>query len=164
MNNISHIGTSIITTSSSLTLRQSPQKREQPDAPRNPWRAIAKGMRGHCPACGDGKMFRAYLKVSDICPACGEELFHQRADDAPPYVTIFIVGHVVGSLMLLAEEFWPDAPIWLHAMIWPTLALILSLWLLPIVKGGFIAYQWALRMHGFEGAASQASGSSAPWA
>jgi uncharacterized protein (DUF983 family) len=51
--------------------------------------------------------------------------------------------------MLLVEEFWPDAPIWLHAMVWPTLALILSLW--PVLKGGFIAYQWALRMHGFEG-------------
>jgi uncharacterized protein (DUF983 family) len=94
-------------------------------------------------------MFRAYLKVNDVCPQCGEELFHQRADDAPPYLTILVVGHVVGSLMLLAEEFWPDAPIWLHAMIWPTLALILSLWLLPMMKGGLIAYQWALRMHGF---------------
>jgi uncharacterized protein (DUF983 family) len=121
-------------------------------APRNAWQAIGKGLRGTCPACGKGRMFRAYLKVNHVCPHCGEEFFHHRADDAPPYLTILIVGHIVGSLMLLAEEFWPDAPIWLHAMIWPTLALILSLWLLPITKGGFIAYQWAMRMHGFEGA------------
>ncbi|HUZ90482.1 MAG TPA: DUF983 domain-containing protein [Methylocella sp.] len=120
--------------------------------PRNAWQAIGKGLRGCCPACGGaGTMFRAYLKVNDVCPSCGEELFHQRADDAPPYVTIVVVGHIVGTLMLLTEEFWPDAPIWLHAMIWPTLALILSLWLLPVFKGGLIAYQWALRMHGFDG-------------
>jgi uncharacterized protein (DUF983 family) len=120
-------------------------------APRNAWQALGKGVRGHCPACGAGKMFRAYLKVNDTCPNCGEELFHQRADDAPPYVTIVVVGHIIGTLMLLAEEFCPDAPIWLHAMVWPTLALILSLWLLPVFKGGLIAYQWALRMHGFGG-------------
>ncbi len=118
---------------------------------RNAWQAIGKGMRGICPACSAGRMFRAYLKVNDICPHCGEELYHHRADDAPPYLTILVVGHIVGSLMLLTETYWPDAPIWLHAMIWPTLALILSLWFLPILKGGLIAYQWALRMHGFDG-------------
>ena len=105
---------------------------------RDAWRSIRLGAKGLCPACGEGKIFRAYLKVNDACPQCGEELHHHRADDAPPYLTIFVVGHIVGTLMLLTEEFWPDAPIWLHAMIWPTLVLMLSLWLLPIMKGGLI--------------------------
>jgi uncharacterized protein (DUF983 family) len=73
-----------------------------------------------------------------------------RADDAPPYMTIFVVGHIIGTCMILVEEYWPDAPIWLHAMVWPTITLILSLWLLPIIKGGLIGHQGALRMHGFE--------------
>lgn len=122
------------------------------DAPRNAWPAIGKGIRGRCPARGEGKMFRAYLKINGICPHCGEDLRHHRADNAPPYMTIFVGGHIVGSLMLLTGEFWPDAPVWLHAMVWPASALILSLWILPIMKGGLIAYQWALRMHGFENA------------
>jgi len=37
--------------------------------------------------------------------------------------------------MILVEEYWPAAPIWLHAMVWSTITLILSLWLLPIIKG-----------------------------
>ncbi|MCI0600323.1 MAG: DUF983 domain-containing protein [Beijerinckiaceae bacterium] len=123
---------------------------------RDAWPAIRKGLRGCCPACGKGKIFRAYLKVNDECPKCGEELHHHRADDAPPYMTIFVAGHIVGSLLLMADKFWPDAPLWLHAMIWPTLALILCLWLLPIMKGGLIAYQWALRMHGFDHAGQPA--------
>ena len=102
-------------------------------APRNAWQAIRKGLRGCCPNCGEGKMFCSYLKVNDACPHCGEELFHQRADDAPPYMTIFVVGHIIGTFMILVEEYWPDAPIWLHAMVWPTITLILSLWLLPIM-------------------------------
>jgi uncharacterized protein (DUF983 family) len=117
---------------------------------REPWPAITKGFRGYCPACGKGKMFWAYLKVNDTCPECGEELHHHRADDFPPYLTIVIAGHVVGTLLLLTEELWPEAPIWLHAAIWPTLILVLSLWLLPVIKGAVVAYQWALRMHGFE--------------
>lgn len=138
---------------------------EAPLAPaqedRDVWRSLGRGMRKVCPACGEGKIFGAYLKVNDSCPHCGEELHHQRADDAPPYATIFIVGHVVGTGMLLAETFWSDAPIWLHALFWPTVALILSLWLLPIVKGGLIAHQWALRMHGFGGGEAAKGPSSA---
>ncbi len=95
-------------------------------------------------------MFRAYLKVNDACPQCGEELHHHRADDAPPYMTIAVVGHAVVGMLVAADKYWPDAPLWLHAALWPALALILSLWLLPVMKGGLIAYQWALRMHGFE--------------
>ena len=130
------------------------------EAPRNAWQAIRKGLRGRCPNCGEGKMFRSYLKVNDACPHCGEELFHQRADDAPPYMTIFVVGHIIGTFMILVEEYWPDAPMWLHAMVWPTITLILSLWLLPIIKGGLIGHQWALRMHGFETVGRAATGQS----
>ncbi|SFK56355.1 DUF983 domain-containing protein [Methylocapsa palsarum] len=129
--------------------RESSSKHES-SSKRESWPAIRRGMRQVCPACGEGKMFSSYLKVNDSCPKCGQELHHHRADDAPPYMTIFIVGHIVGTAMLITETYWPDAPIWLHAMVWPTLALILSLWFLPIVKGGLIGHQWALRMHGFE--------------
>ena len=119
-------------------------------ADRPAWPAIWRGMKGQCPACGEGRIFRAYLKVNDACPSCGTELHHHRADDAPPYLTIFVVGHIVGGLMLWFETVNDSAPIWIHLLVWPTLALILCLWLLPVLKGGLIAYQWALRMHGFE--------------
>jgi len=128
-------------------------EKSQP-AKRDVWRSLRRGLAGHCPACGRGKIFRAYLKVNDACPACGEELFHHRADDAPPYFTILIVGHLVGAMMLLTEEFAPDLPLALHALVWPSLTLALSLFLLPVVKGALVAYQWALRMHGFETAGS----------
>lgn len=94
-------------------------------------------------------MFRAYLKVADHCPACGEDLHHQRADDAPPYVTMFIVAHVIVTLILSADVLWPDAPAWLEATGFCLAAGVLSLVLLPRVKGALVGLQWALRMHGF---------------
>lgn len=94
-------------------------------------------------------MFGAYLKVNDSCPACGEELHHQRADDAPPYFTILVVGHVIGAAMLAVEEANDAIPLWIHMLIWPALTLALCLVLLPRFKGALIALQWANRMHGF---------------
>ena len=94
-------------------------------------------------------MFRAYLKVNASCPVCGENLSHQRADDAPPYITMLIVGHIVVAGVLAAEDFWPNSPLWLDALIWLWITFALSLALLPRVKGALVGYQWALRMHGF---------------
>jgi uncharacterized protein (DUF983 family) len=40
-------------------------------------------------------------------------------------------------------------PVWIELSIWLPVTVLLSLWLLPRVKGALIGYQWALRMHGF---------------
>ena len=73
------------------------------------------GLRGKCPACGKGHMFRAFLKVADRCDACGEELHHQRADDFPAYLVIVIVGHLVVPLILHVEMAYEPA-YWIHAV------------------------------------------------
>jgi len=121
----------------------------QMDSPREKWQAVKRGFMGKCPHCGEGKMFRAFLKVAEACPSCGEELHHQRADDAPPYMTIFVVGHIIGAGMLWVEHQNDALPIWIHATIWPILTVVLSFYFLPRIKGGLIGLQWALRMHGF---------------
>jgi len=111
--------------------------------------SMLRGAALKCPACGKGAMFRRYLKVSDTCPACGEELHHHRADDAPAYFTIVIVGHVVVSLVLAVEmAFRP--PLWAHAALWLPLTVAMTLLLLPPIKGTLVGLQWALRMHGFD--------------
>ena len=121
----------------------------QMDSPRDKWQAVKRGFMGKCPHCGEGKMFRAFLKVAEACPACGEELHHQRADDAPPYMTIFVVGHISGAGMLWVEHQNDALPIWIHATIWPILTIVLSFYFLPRIKGALIGLQWALRLHGF---------------
>ena len=113
--------------------------------------ALLRGWKQRCPACGKGALYYKYLKVSDTCPACGEELHHQRADDAPPYFTMVIVGHVVvGGVLVLEKALAP--PSWVHLALWLPLTVGLSLWLLPRVKGALVGLQWALHMHGFGGA------------
>jgi uncharacterized protein (DUF983 family) len=111
--------------------------------------SLLRGAQGLCPACGIGRMFKRYLKVADHCPDCGEALHHQRADDAPPYFTIVIVGHIVVGLVLALEVAYRP-PLWLHGAIWLPLTVILCLVLLPIIKGALVALQWAVMMHGFD--------------
>ena len=111
--------------------------------------ALRRGLAERCPKCGKGHLFRAYLKVVDHCEACGEDLSHQRADDAPAYFTIVIVGHIIISGVVATEYVAPDSPFWIPALIWSGLALGASLLLLPRVKGALVALQWANRMHGF---------------
>lgn len=112
--------------------------------------AMRRGLAQACPACGNGRQFKSYLKVVDECSSCGEELHHHRADDAPPYFTITIVGHIIIAGVLMLEDAYAP-PSWVHAAIWIPLVVLLSLWMLPRVKGALVGLQWAFRMHGFAG-------------
>ena len=119
-----------------------------PGGERNALIAMRRGLAQTCPACGKGALYAGYLKVADHCPACGETLHHHRADDAPPYFTMMIVGHVVvGGALAVERAFAPQMLV--HMLLWLPLTVLLSLWLLPRVKGVLIGLQWAWRMHGF---------------
>jgi uncharacterized protein (DUF983 family) len=110
--------------------------------------SMVRGFHCRCPKCDRGRLFRAYLKVVDRCAVCGEEYFHQRADDAPPYFVILITGHIVVPLALAVEVAF-SPPYWVHAVLWTPLTIALVLGLLQPVKGAIVAWQWANRMHGF---------------
>jgi uncharacterized protein (DUF983 family) len=112
-------------------------------------RAMMRGFFCRCPNCGEGRMFRAYLKVVDRCAVCGAELYHQRADDAPPYFVILITGHIVVPIALVVETMF-SPPYWVHAVIWGPLTLAIALALLQPVKGAIVGWQWATYMHGFD--------------
>lgn len=120
----------------------------QPVPSRDLWSAMLRGWRGRCPHCGEGRMFRAYVKVADHCPSCGEAFHHQRTDDAPAYFVILIVGHVIVPIIFTVEVAF-SPPYWVHAVLWLPLTIGMSLALLQPIKGALVGLQWALRMHGF---------------
>lgn len=114
--------------------------------------SLWRGWQRKCPKCGEGKSMHSYLKVHDECSVCGTELFHHKADDGPAYLTILIVGHLVGVFMhIYFVQFRPE-PLEFFA-VFAVGCTALSLYLLPRLKGAIVAYQWARRMNGFETAA-----------
>ena len=111
--------------------------------------ALAKGWAKTCPRCGRGAMYHRYLKVTPTCPDCGLDLHHHRADDGPAYITILISGHILGPIMVYIFDRYSPNPFALSVVF--SIGFVgIALWLLPRVKGAFIAYQWAKRMHGFD--------------
>lgn len=111
--------------------------------------AMALGFVCRCPHCGEGRLFGRFLKARPECESCGIKLDGHRADDFPPYLVIFIVGHIVGYLILTFEMGY-DVPLWVSVTLWPGLTLGLALALLQPVKGAVIGLQYAMRMHGFD--------------
>ena len=116
---------------------------------RDVWQALKRGFRGRCPRCGEGKLFRAFLKTADSCPVCGQDFTPHRADDLPAYLVIVIVGHIVVPLALMIETNY-SPPVALQLAIYLPLTFVASLALLQPVKGAVVGMQWALRMHGFD--------------
>lgn len=119
------------------------------DRPMKP--ALWNGWRRRCPNCGQGNAFTGYLKVAAECPVCHEDLSHQRADDGPAYATILIVGHLMAPLLMWVFVEYRPSPVTL-SLVFTVGCVALSLYLLPRLKGMFVAVQWAKRMHGFGGA------------
>ena len=107
--------------------------------------AIGRGLLCRCPACAKTRLFQGYLTVVPECAVCHAPLGQARADDAPPYFTILIVGHVVVLGMLMTEQAYAP-PLWVHAVIWLPLTLIMSLLLLRPIKGGTVGLMLKLGM------------------
>ncbi|WP_366823723.1 DUF983 domain-containing protein [Phenylobacterium sp.] len=106
--------------------------------------AFSRGLRGHCPHCGEGRMFQTYLKVNPACPACGVDLARYPADDGPAYFTILIVGHLVIVPILFIPWVW-QGPTLVTVPVTLSFLAVVTLGLLPIVKGAFIGHMAYLR-------------------
>jgi uncharacterized protein (DUF983 family) len=109
--------------------------------------AVARALMGRCPACGQGKLMRAYLKQVDNCSACGESFGQIRADDAAPWATIILVGHVFLPMAFMIEL---GLPVWAEATVWAAGFSALSLAVLPKAKAMFIAILWHTRAPGYK--------------
>ena len=109
--------------------------------------AILRGLAHRCPNCGEGPLYRAYLKVVGECGSCRHRLGEYRADDGPAYFTILLVGHLVVAPMLFLQWIW-KAPIWLVLPSTLIPLAVITLLVLPRVKGALIGLLYSLRITG----------------
>lgn len=109
--------------------------------------AMLRGARGLCPRCGAKHLFPRYLKPSTLCPGCGQDWTLHQADDFPPYVSIIVTGHVMAPVMI--EIGSSELPLWQMITLSVLIAGTLLIGLLQPAKGGIIALQWWMGMHGF---------------
>jgi len=100
---------------------------------------------GRCPACGQGRLFNGFLKIVPTCSHCDAPVGLARADDAPPYFTIFVVGHIVIPLMMYVDRVQAPSTTAMAAIFVP-LTLFLAVTLLRPIKGGTVGLMVNLNM------------------
>jgi uncharacterized protein (DUF983 family) len=121
--------------------------------------AILRGAARHCPACGQTRLFIRYLKVQERCAVCGMQLGLHPSDDAPPYITMLLVLHVIVPVLVILEQ-TTDMALWIYGAILLPLAILLTVVLLPVVKGAMIGILLKL---GHDGSGDDAGRPGAEW-
>ncbi len=110
----------------------------KPSAPAALWRAV----RLKCPACGQGELYRAYLKPVDTCSACNAPLGRVPAEDGPAWLTVLMLAPVLVAVTFFVSL--SSLPLWLTlpgAGLAVTGAVMLAL---PRVKAAWIAILWSM--------------------
>ena len=102
---------------------------------------VAMGIRGRCPRCGEGRLFKGFLTVGERCGNCRLDYSFADAGDGPAVFVILIIGFVVVGLALWMEVNH-NPPLWLHFMLWIPLTLVLALIALRAMKGLLIVLQY----------------------
>jgi uncharacterized protein (DUF983 family) len=99
------------------------------------------GLSGRCPRCGKGKLFDGFLALRERCEACGLDYSFADAGDGPAVFVMFIAGFIVVGMALLVEVKYAP-PLWVHALLWGPLILLVTLAPLRLIKGLLIALQF----------------------
>ncbi|WEK48272.1 MAG: DUF983 domain-containing protein [Candidatus Andeanibacterium colombiense] len=113
-----------------------------------PQAAFRGGIKCRCPRCGEGRLFRKWLKPVDRCAACGQDWSLQRADDFPAYVSILVTGHLLAPILIFLAARTELSVGAILAIVLP-LTAIFMLGLLQPAKGAIIAAQWWFGLNGF---------------
>lgn len=111
----------------------------------NVFRHILRGLRMKCPACGAGKIYDSYLKISPCCSQCKVNFAQFPCQDAPAYLTILIVGHIIVPVIYILDTHLSIPSLWLMVL-GCIMTIIATLLVLPCTKGLVLACMWALRI------------------
>jgi uncharacterized protein (DUF983 family) len=102
---------------------------------------LKSGWTGRCPRCGEGRMFRSWLRISDRCDACGLDYRFAAPDDGPAFFSLCVI-----ALPLIFVVVWIQVayspPAWVHLV--TSLPLMVAGCLLPLrpIKGWLVASQY----------------------
>jgi uncharacterized protein (DUF983 family) len=105
---------------------------------------LGSALRGRCPRCGEGKLFRNLLEVQPACPVCGLDLSKVDVGDGAVVPVIMVLGAAIVGLAFWVE-FSFNPPLWLHVVLWPVLTIPLAIVLMRTAKAALVAQQYRHR-------------------
>ena len=117
------------------------------------------GWRGLCPRCGEGRMFKSWLKIVDKCDRCGLDYRFAAPDDGPAFFSLCIIALPLIALVVWIQVAF-DPPIWVHLVTSVPVMILGTLAPLRPIKGWLVASQFVNRAQeaGTQGLWSQLHG------
>jgi uncharacterized protein (DUF983 family) len=89
-------------------------------------------------------LYRRLLEVQPVCPHCGLDLAQSDSGDGGAALIIMVLGAIIVGLAFWTE-FHFQPPLWVHAVLWPSLTIPLAILMIRTTKAGFIAMQFRHR-------------------
>jgi uncharacterized protein (DUF983 family) len=92
-----------------------------------------------CPRCGRGPLFAGPLRLRPACTVCGLDFSRMDVGDGFVVPILMVLGFgVLGGAIWF--DFTYNPPLWVHALIWPPVTLVLALAMTRYLKS-FLAVQ-----------------------
>lgn len=105
-------------------------------------------LRGRCPRCGKGKLYKNLLDVAPACNVCGLSFAGHEQGDGPAFMGILIIGALT-AIGAAVVEIKLEPPFWVHAALWFPFVIIGSILSLRWLKAALIAMQYQYRKEDF---------------
>jgi uncharacterized protein (DUF983 family) len=107
---------------------------------------LRQGLRCVCPQCNKGKLYQDgfSMELRAACEERGLNFSKSDAADGPAVFLIFILGALIVPIAI-AFEFAFSPQLWLHALVWGSLVIGLTIGMLRPIKSYVIALQYKHR-------------------
>jgi uncharacterized protein (DUF983 family) len=94
-----------------------------------------------CPRCGNGNLFDGFVSLRPSCQSCGLSYAFADAGDGPAVFVILGAGALMAGLVLWTEVNY-QPPLWLHAVVFLPMTLVVCLALLRPLKAALVHRQY----------------------
>ena len=109
----------------------------------NPPSPLANTLKGTCPHCGQGRLYKGPVQFAAACRNCGLDFDSFNVGDGPAAFLILIVGAIVATSAILVDLSF-NPPWWVH-LIWVPIGIALTLYGLRIGKAALLFQEYRHR-------------------
>ena len=109
--------------------------------------SLIKSLDCQCPRCGKGRLYHDglfNLTLRDSCSSCSLDLKKNDSADGPAVFLIFVLGALLVPAALIFDSVF-EPPLWVHAVLWGTIALTITVGSLKPLKAVVIGIQYRHR-------------------
>ncbi len=97
-----------------------------------------------CPRCGRGPLFRGPNTLRPASPQCGLDFTRMDVGDGFVVPILMVLGFgVVGGAIWF--DFTYNPPLWVHALIWPPVTIIMAVAMTRYLKSFLAVQQYHVR-------------------